>query len=241
MEITTFNDGFSLDGVSCGTVGLWCDTPPIQILAEEKGSYYSVGRDTELYASDDSYKDISFKFTCYAWFSEDFDTSNIYAFLHGKKKLSMTRNDGYYWKIRSVSCTPSEKMDGKRIKYQITFKCAPWRYFDNEAVVTLTGAENVQNAGTRFCMPKYTLHLSALTGIGSFTVNGQQVTITIPTTMGSNVLVVDSENAIAYDGNNVIRTQYTSGIYPYMNLGNNWTTFGGIISSIDIQRNERCY
>ena len=240
MEVNSV-DSFSLDGVSCASVGLWCDTPPIQVLSEERGNNYRVGADEDLFAPDDSFADIQFRFTAYAFFADDFDTSVVYAFLRGKTKLTMSRNTGYYWKIRSITCNPSQTQDGKKIKYQITIKCAPFRYVDNEEVVTLTEAANVQNAGTRYCKPKYTLHLSALTGTGSFTVNGQQVTISIPETMASYTLVVDSENQIAYDGNKVIRTQLTSGIYPYMNLGNNWTTFGGIISSIDIQRNQRLY
>lgn len=46
---------------------------------------------------------------------------------------------------------------------------------------------------------------------------------------------------IAYDGNNVIRTKNTSGYFPFMSIGNNTVSFGGIVSSVDIKRNERCY
>ena len=46
------------------------------------------------------------------------------------------------------------------------------KYVADEPEIALTSAANIQNAGTRYCKPKYTLHLSALTGTGTFTVNG---------------------------------------------------------------------
>jgi hypothetical protein len=67
MEVTS-KDWFALDGVSCGTVGLYCDTPPVQIMAERKGQNYYVGSDEEVYKDDDSFSDISFRFNCYAFF-----------------------------------------------------------------------------------------------------------------------------------------------------------------------------
>lgn len=241
MEVTS-RDFFALDGISCSDVGLWCDTPPIQVLAEERDNSYQVGADEDIYKSDDSYGDIQFRFTAYAFFADDFDQSNVYAFLHGKSKLTMSRNSGYYWKIRSISCNPSQSVDGQRIRYQITVKCAPFRYVDNEEEITLTSAGNIQNAGTRYCKPVYVLHLSDSTGTGTLDVNGQTVSINLPqyATL-TNTLVIDSEKQLAYDGNNVILTKHTSGIYPWMGVGENYVSFGGIIDSVSIKRNERCY
>ena len=244
MEVTSI-DNFSLDGVSCSTVGLWCDTPPIQVLADEKGASYAIGSDEELYINDDNFKDIQFRFTAYAFFADDFDQSDVYAFLHGKSKLTMSRNTGYYWKIRSISCSPSHSQDGKKIKYQITIRCAPFRYVDNEQTVTLTETGMVENAGTRYCKPIYTLSLSDSSGSGTLTVNGQSVSISIPQSIGSTTFVIDAEKMLAYSigtGNvKTIRTNLTSGIDPFLGVGNNYVQFSGIIPSVDIQRNERCY
>lgn len=241
MEVTS-RDFFALDGISCSDIGLWCDTPPIQVLAEERGKNYQVGADEDIYKSDDSYGDIQFRFTAYAFFADDFDQSNVYAFLHGKSKLTMSRNSGYYWKIRSISCNPSQSVDGQRIRYQITVKCAPFRYVDNEEEITLTSAGNIQNAGTRYCKPVYTLHLSSRTGSGTLSVNGQDVAISLQNyDILNNTLVIDSEKQLAYDGDNVIQTKHTSGIYPWMGVGENFVSFGGIIDSVTIKRNERCY
>lgn len=240
MEVTSV-DFFALDGISCSDVGLWCDTPPIQVLAEERGNNYQVGADEDLYRSDDSFNDIQFRFTAFAFFAEDFDQSAVYAFLRGKSKLTMSRNSGYYWKIRSISCSPSQSQDGKKIRYQITVRCAPFRYVDNEEEITLTAGANIQNAGTRYCKPVYTLHLTTQTGTGTLTVNGQTVTINIPEMLLSSTFVIDAEKMLAYDGNNRIRTQYTSGLFPWLSVGQNYVSFGGIIDQVKVKRNERCY
>lgn len=239
MEVNS-KDFFALDGISCSDVGLWCDTPPIQVMAEERGKNYQVGADEDLYRSDDSFSDIQFRFTAYAFFAEDFDQSNVYAFLHGKSKLTMSRNDGYYWRIRSISCTPAQSQDGLRIRYQITIRCAPFRYIDDEEDITLTEAGNVQNAGTRYCKPVYTLTITGA-GTGTLTVNGQTVVVNIPFGAGGGTFTIDSEKQLAYDGNNAIHTQYTSGIFPWMNVGNNFVQFGGVVSGVTIKRNERCF
>lgn len=241
MEVTS-KDFFALDGISCSDIGLWCDTPPIQVLAEERGKNYQVGSDEDIYKSDDSYGDIQFRFTAYAFFAEDFDQSAVYAFLHGKSKLAMSRNSGYYWKIRSISCNPSQSQDGKKIRYQITIRCAPFRYVDNEEEITLTSAGNVENLGTRFCKPVYVLHLNDSAGTGTLDVNGQTVSINLPqyATL-TETLVIDSEKQLAYDGNNVILTKHTSGIYPWLGVGGNYISFSGIVGSVTIKRNERFY
>ena len=243
MEVTSV-DSFTLDDISCSEIGLWCDTPPIQVLGEMNGTNYQVGSDTDMYVSDDSYKDITFRFTAYAFFKTDFDMHTVYDFLRGKSELRMSRNDGYFWKIRSISCNPTQTQDGQKIKFQISIKCAPWRYVDNETPVNVTqSGTNVACGGTRFCKPLYKLTLSAYTGTGAFTVNGQQVTIVIAESMGTDTLYIDSEKQIAYDGsqNPQMRTPLTSGIFPWMSVGNNAVTFGGIISSIQVTRRQRCY
>ena len=239
MEVTS-RDFFALDGISCSDIGLWCDTPPIQVMAEERGKNYQVGADEDIYKSDDSYGDIQFRFTAYAFFADDFDQSNVYAFLHGKSQLTISRNDGYYWRIRSISCSPSHSQDGLKIRYQITIRCAPFRYIDDEEDITLTAAGNVQNAGTRYCKPVYTLTITGA-GTGTLTVNGQTVVVNIPFGAGGGTFTIDSEKQLAYDGNNTIHTQYTSGIFPWMGVGNNFVQFGGVVSGVTIKRNERCY
>ena len=243
MDITS-KDSFSLDNVECSFVGLYCDTPPIQMLAEEVGNNYNIGSDTEMYVSDDLFKDITFRFNCYSFKRSNFSMHYVYEYLRNKKELRISRDDGWYWKVRSITCTPTASYDGKKIKYQINIKCDPWKYMDEDTPVNVTqSVTNVVCGGTRYCKPLYKLTLSAYTGTGMFSVNTQQVSIIIPTSMDSNILYIDSEKQIAYDGsqNPQMRTTLTNGIYPFMNVGNNIVTFGGIVESIEIKRNQRCY
>lgn len=242
MEVTS-KDWFALDGVSCDTVGLYCDTPPVQIMAERKGQNYYVGSDEEIYKDDDSFSDISFRFNCYAFFPESFDTSEVFAYLQGKRKLTMSRNDGYFYRIRNISCSTSEKADGSRIKYQITVKCAPFRYIDDEEPVVISGSGAITNDGTRYCKPVYTITLSANSGQGVLIVNGNQVTITIPESnpVSDGKFIVDADIEMAYgtDGNN--RTMQTAGIFRFLAVGQNVVQLGGICQSVSIKRNGRCY
>lgn len=242
MEVTSV-DYFSLDGVSCQTVGLYCDTPPVQIMARQRGQKYAVGQDEDIYVPDDSYNDISLAFSCYAFKPDDFDTSQIYAYLHGKTKLTYTRNDGYYYKIRSFTVNASERYDGSCIKYTITFTCKPFRYIDNEETVTVTGRDVVTNEGTRYCKPIYTITTSSQTGNGSISVNGQALTFTATQSkpIGNKKLIVDAERMIVYDDLERNRMMITSGFLPFMNVGNNVVALSGIATSVVIQMNERCY
>ena len=242
MEVR--NDDFWINGVSARSVGITTvnplNPPP---MAARRYSDYKIGSDTDLIEPDTGFDDITYPITCrIIGKPESLDNAALYAYLAGAQTLRLSRLRGYEFRINKIAgIIPSMRSKGNEVIYNITFSLSPWKYVADEPEIALTSAANIQNAGTRYCKPKYTLHLSALTGTGTFTVNGQQVAISIPESMASNVLVVDSENQIAYDGNKVIRTQYTSGIYPFMNIGNNYTTFGGIISSIDVQRHQRCY
>ena len=67
------------------------------------------------------------------------------------------------------------------------------------------------------------------------------MTINIPEMLLSSTFVIDAEKMLAYDGNNRIRTQYTSGLFPWLGVGQNYVTFGGIVDQVKIKRNERCY
>lgn len=242
MEVTSV-DYFSLDGVSCETVGLYCDTPPVQIMAQQRGQKYAVGQDEDIYVPDDSYNDITLSFSCFAFKPDDFDTSAVYAYLHGKTKLTYTRNAGYYYKVRSFTVSVSERYDGSCIKYQITFTCKPFRYIDGEEIIDIEGTGVVWNDGTRYCKPIYTITTSALTGNGSISVNGQVFTFaaTQSKPIGNKKLIIDAERMLVYDGLERNRMMITSGFLPFLSVGNSMVSLNGIAESVTIQRNERCY
>ena len=239
-------DDFWINGVSARSKGITTVnplTPPP--MASRRYNTYRVGSDADLIVSDESYNNIAYSITARViGQTESLDNSVLYAFLQGAQTLRLSRLPLYEFRIKKVNgINPQVRNNGNEIIYQISFELAPWKYTAFEPAITLSSAGNVANGGTRYCKPKYKLNLSSSTGTGAFSVNGQQVTLIIPVAMGSNVLIVDSENQIAYDGGSSpqMRTQLTSGIYPWMNPGNNYVTFGGIVGSIEIQRNQRSY
>lgn len=239
-------DDFWINGVSARSKGITTVnplTPPP--MASRRYNGYKVGSDTDLIVPDDSYNNIPYSITARViGKTESLDNSVLYAFLQGAQTLRLSRLPLYEFRVKKVNgINPQMRNKGNEIIYQVSFELAPWKYTAFEPAITLTGSGNVANGGTRYCKPKYKLNLSSSTGTGAFSVNGQQVTLIIPVAMGSNILIVDAENQIAYDGGSSpqMRTQLTSGVFPWMNPGNNYVSFGGIVGSIEIQRNQRSY
>ena len=241
MEVR--NDDFWINGVSARSVGITTVDPLVPPpMASRRYNTYQIGSDTDLVDADDSFDDITYPITMRVIGKPgSLDNSALYAFLAGARTLRLSRLKQYEFRVQKIAgITPSMRSKGNEMIYNVSFKLAPWKYVADEPEITLTAAGNVQNAGTRYCKPVYTLHLNgAVTGL--LTVNGQTVSVSIPVGTSITDFIIDSEKQIAYDGNNVIRTKLTSGIFPWLGIGNNYVQFSGIISSVDIKRNERCF
>lgn len=240
-------DDFWINGVSARSKGI-TTVDPLQPppMAARRYSDYQVGSDTDLIVSDDGFDDIRYPITVrIIGKPESLDNAALYAYLAGAQTLRISRLPLYEFRIRKVSgISPQSRNKGNEMIYTVTFELSPWKYFAFEPKVNVSSSgTNIVCAGTRFCKPLYKITLSSYTGTGAFSVNGQQVTIIIANSMHTKTFYVDSEKQIAYDGgsNPQMRTQLTSGIFPYMNVGQNAVTFGGIIESIEITRNQRCY
>ena len=241
MEVR--NDDFWINGVSARSVGITTVDPLVPPpMASRRYNTYQIGSDTDLVDADDSFDDITYPITMRVIGKPgSLDNSALYAFLAGARTLRLSRLKQYEFRVQKIAgITPSMRSKGNEMIYNVSFKLAPWKYVADEPEITLTAAGNVQNAGTRYCKPVYTLHLNGA-GTGLLTVNGQTVSVSIPVGTSITDFIIDSEKQIAYDGNNVIRTKLTSGIFPWLGIGNNYVQFSGIISSVDIKRNERCF
>lgn len=242
MEVR--NDDFWINGVSARSIGITTVDPLVPPpMASRRYNTYQIGSDTDLVDADDSFDDITYPITMRVIGKPgSLDNSALYAFLAGARMLRLSRLKQYEFRVQKITgITPSMRSKGNEMIYNASFELAPWKYVADEPEITLTAAGNIQNAGTRYCKPIYKLHLTSAEGAGSITVNGQTVAINIPVTTGSTDCVIDSEKQIAYAGNNTIYTKYTSGIFPWMGVGQNYVTFGGIVGSVTIKRNERCY
>lgn len=241
MEVR--NDDFWINGVSARSIGITTVDPLVPPpMASRRYNTYQIGSDTDLVDADDSFDDITYPITMRVIGKPgSLDNSALYAFIAGAQTLRLSRLRGYEFRVQKIAgITPSMRSKGNEMIYNASFKLAPWKYVADEPEITLTAAGNVQNAGTRYCKPIYTLQITGA-GTGTLTVNGQTVVVNIPFGAGSGTFIIDSEKQIAYDENNAIHTQYTSGIFPWMRVGNNNVQFGGIVSSVTIKRNERCH
>lgn len=241
MEVR--NDDFWINGVSARSIGITTVDPLVPPpMASRRYNTYQIGSDTDLVDADDSFDDITYPITMRVIGKPgSLDNSALYAFLAGARMLRLSRLKQYEFRVQKIAgITPSMRSKGNEMIYNVSFKLAPWKYVADEPEITLTAAGNIQNAGTRYCKPIYTLHITGA-GTGTLTVNGQTVAVSIPFGAGSGDFIIDSERQIAYDGNNQMHTQYTSGTFPWMNIGNNYVSFSGVISSVTIKRNERCF
>lgn len=241
MEVR--NDDFWINGVSARSVGITTVdplTPPP--MASRRYNTYQIGSDTDLVDADDSFDDITYPATVRVIGKPgSLDNAALYAYLAGARTLRLARLKHYEFRVHKIAgISPSMRSKGNEMIYNISFILAPWKYVADEPEITLTASGNVQNAGTRYCKPVYTMTITGA-GTGTLTVNGQTVVVNIPFGAGGGTFTIDSEKQLAYDGNNQIHTQYTSGIFPWMGVGNNFVQFGGVVSGVTIKRNERCY
>lgn len=247
MEVR--RDDFWINGVSARSKGITTVDPLAPPpMASRRYNDYQIGSDTDLIIPDDEFSDIVYTPTVRVIGKpESLDNSILYAFFAEAKTLRLSRLPLYEFRIKKIGgINPVSKNKGNEIAYSVPLELEPWKYIAYEPAVSVTSSGYiVQNAGTRYCKPVYTLSLSDSSGSGTLTVNGQSVSISIPQSIDSTTFVIDAEKMLAYSigtGNvKTIRTNLTSWIYPFMSVGNNYVQFSGIIQSVSIKRNERCY
>lgn len=234
-----------IDGVSARSLGLIVDQLNPPPMAAQRYATYAVGGDQDLSVPDDSYDDIAYPVTLrIAGEPERFDNSALYALLHGAQQLKISQLPRYFFRVKRVSgITPTARLRGNELTYNLTFTLAPFKYIDAEPTVELTGGGVVMNNGTRYCKPVYTLTLSANYGQGTLTVNGHTVTITIPEAdeLADGRFIVDADLEMAYSPDGSNRTMQTAGIFRFLAVGQNTVQLGGICQSVSIKRNGRCY
>lgn len=230
-------DYFSIDGVLSSSVGLYCDTPPVPPMARKRFTTFKYGSDEDGVFSDDSFENVSYTLQAYK-FGEDYDVSDIYAFLQDAKRLEISRDDTYFYKIRTVdSVTPQIKYDGARADYKIRLTLSPFRYHkENEEIIVPAGGI-ITNPGTRYSKPIFRCTVAS-TG-SKLTCNGVELTIN-----QTGAITVDSERMLIYktvSGVNTAITQYTVGQLPMLSPGQNLIQWTSGISNLSVVGNWRDY
>lgn len=228
-------DYIYINGVSSDTVELYIDTPPVPPMALRRGTNYNINAEEDAFTLEEGFDDITVKIKAYVFFSEDFDNSELYAFLNGARTLQTSRNSKYFYKVKRItSVSPTIDADGKRIKYEISFLCNPFKYHVNNPEIPITHGMIVENNGKIFSRP-----ILKFTATRTLVINVNGTELTVYNTEKDNEIIIDCEKMIAYSGTEMIRT---SGYFPLLAVGQNmikWSSMSVTAASIIV--NARCY
>lgn len=231
------SDWFKINGISSNSLGLLVDTPAVPPMARQRFTTYQAGADEDGTYPDDSFEDITYNLTFYTILRQDFDNTDIYAFLANAETLEISRLSGYYYKIRQLALdNPENLFRGEKIRYKLNFKLAPFRYFTENSAITLTSnGGTVQNNGTRYSKPIF-----KIVGTGDISINVNGKNFEIKGLSNRQKIVVDSSKYITYSGGELFHNR-TVGQYPFLNVGENVISWSGSVENVEISRNERCY
>lgn len=237
--IARTRDDFWLDDVSVSSLGYAVEIPPPPPMSVQQYTQYRYGGDTMGFAPDNEFDPLTITLTVRKFRSPaNFDASDLYAFVQGKKKLQLSRFPGYHYRIRRVlGITPRQKAKGNEITYQIQFVCDPWKYLDDNDEFVLPQDGIVTNPGTRYSKP--VLRFSA-NGGAYITTNGELLTIVGE----SGLITVDSNRMLIYkteNATNISIMEKTSGRLPMLSVGTNIIQVSAHVSSCTITGNWRCY
>lgn len=220
-------DYFALDGASSATVGLFVDTPIVPPMAQQRYTTWNTGIDSDASSPDDVFEDITISFSAYLFFRQnDFNLSEIYAFLAGKKNLQFSRYLNRFFKIKQLAgVEPSRSQDGNKISFVISFVCDPFKYHTVNPETAVSGG-TIENPGTRFSRPVYKITHS---GACTLTVNGEVLEISAG---AASPIYIDSSRMFAHDANGVNQTRNTKGNFPFLQPGTNTISTTGTALSI---------
>ncbi|HBI84795.1 MAG TPA: hypothetical protein DDX71_00690 [Ruminococcus sp.] len=222
MAVLTSQDYFFINGISSAAVGLYVDTPPVPPMSAQRVTTWATGIDMDSSSPDDVWENITLTISAYKFFkSADFSLADVYAFLADARTLQLSRFADRYFKVRQVkSVMPQMQYDGQRIKIQIGFVCAPFKYHVDNDEIEIT-EDTLQNPGTRYSRPVYRI---THTGACSLTVNGEVLRIAAG---APSPIFVDAERMIAYSANGDNATKYTTGNFAFLKPGANAITASG--------------
>lgn len=240
--IVPSTDWFKLDGVLCDVKGLRCDTPQIPPMAKKRYQTYKYGNDEDGVFSDDSYDNVRYTLVAHKFpmsYTADISQDDIYAWIQSAKKLEISRNYGFYYKIRTIDAIqPTMKQDGMRIDFKIPMTLSPFKYLThNDEIYLADSGGIVENPGTRYSKP--IIRVQIVAAPATITTNTEPLTIN-----ATGQITIDSERMIVYKteaGVNTAITQYTRGKLPMLSPGTNVITASEGAGNVSVIGNWRCY
>lgn len=230
-------DWFMVNGVSSDTIpDIYVDTPSVPPMAKQRYTRYQTGADEDGVSPDNTFEDLSYSLTFYTFSRTSFDNSDIYAFLSNPRTLQISRLNGFYFKVHEVHIdNPENVSKGMKIRYNVNFMLAPFKYFTDNPEILVTSGSIVTNRGTRYSRPTF-----RIVGTGDIKLNVNGEVFEVNGLSENQQVIIDSSRYITYSGNNLFYTK-TKGKYPFLASGNNVISWDGNISSVHVTKNERCY
>lgn len=231
----TGKDWIKINGVSSDTVNIWVDTPPAPPMPKRRVTISQTGIEEDAAVKENSYENSTLNVVCYSFYPEDFDNSDIYSYILGARTIELSRQQGWYYKVRNVTCNnPAVSADGARLKYTFAFQVAPFRYkLDNEPEVMTGNVIDITNECNFFSRPR--IELTA-TGDITFDCNGDY--FYLYGCPEDSEVIIDSERLVTLINNEIVNAS-TNGKYPLLNVGANRIAVSGTCSNVTIYKNER--
>lgn len=225
-------DFITIDGVSSETVNVWIDTPPMPPKAKKKTQTISIPGREDVVVSNGEYEDVEVKITAYV-FERDYDPKNLYDFIEDAKALKTSISDNYYYRVKKVNGVTPNYIGHGKYRLDLSFLCSPYRYNTSNAKQTKTVKSfTIANSGTVYAQPVYTVYGS---GEIKLKVNDDANTITVYNVNGQ--ATIDCERLIAYGSDN--KPLVTSGLFPFLSVGNNTVTITGSVTKTEYYMNSR--
>lgn len=162
------------------------------------------GRDTELFVSDGSYKDIEIQVPLnFLWAEDDWmqNYRELKNYITGYGDLRFSDDMEYFYKVKKATIIETERILREAGKCTASFLCDPFSYLI-DGLEEKTAAQSKNN-------PYYESHpIYKITGEGNctLTVNGKKVTANI----GQN-LVIDTDKLLTYRENGSLENNLISG------------------------------
>lgn len=234
-------DNVYLDGISLTTYGLAAEMPQPVPIAKPRYTTWTSG-ESDWSEPDDSFEDVEYTFVVRCFKSPaNFLNPEFYAACANAKKLIISRHSGRHYRIRRlISIKPTATAHGNDIAYSVTFALAPFAYHNSNDPHTMDGQHvYLQNTGTRYSRPIYTVNHSLL-GETILSVNGVELTISKD---AANPIIIDCERMIAYSDGGHNETKFTRGQFPFLASGDNLISayMGTTYFTVVVQGNWRDY
>ena len=230
-------DWFMINGISSYTIpDLYVDTPSVPPMAKQRYTRYQTGADEDGVSPDNTFEDLPYTLTFYTFDRTNFDNSDIYSFLANPQTLQISRLNGFYFKVHEVAVDSPENVSrGRKIRYNINFQLAPFKYFTNNPEIPIISGSVVENRGTRYSRPSFRI---VGTGDIKLIVNG--ATFEVNGLSENQQIFIDSSRYITYSRADLFNAR-TKGQYPFLAVGNNVISWEGNVKSVYITKNERNY